>query len=72
MYGSYSANESCGGIVGDVDIIQGYDFANWLKNTIIKKDFVVMKIDVERTKFDLILKLINTGVICLIGQVFVT
>ncbi|KAI3788657.1 hypothetical protein L2E82_01429 [Cichorium intybus] len=62
--------KSGGGIVGSVDVIQGFDFANWLKNTVTEKDFVVMKMDVEGTEFDLIPKLIETGAICLIDEVF--
>ncbi|KAL5568232.1 hypothetical protein UlMin_024807 [Ulmus minor] len=42
---------------GGFDKIRAFDFANWLKNTISEKDFVVMKIDVEGTEFELILKL---------------
>ncbi|KAG4991890.1 hypothetical protein JHK87_025347 [Glycine soja] len=32
---------------GEVEKIQGFDFANWLKKTVSKNDFVVMKMDVE-------------------------
>ncbi|KAA8517712.1 hypothetical protein F0562_015186 [Nyssa sinensis] len=32
---------------GEVDKIWGFDFANWLKNTVSERDFVVMKMDVE-------------------------
>ncbi|CAH1445996.1 unnamed protein product [Lactuca virosa] len=62
--------ESGGGIVGSVDEIQGFDFAEWLKNTVTEKDFVVMKMDIEGTEFDLIPRLIETGAICLIDEVF--
>ncbi|KAJ9543510.1 hypothetical protein OSB04_023217 [Centaurea solstitialis] len=62
--------KSGGGIVGSVDVIQGFDFANWLKSTVTEKDFVVMKMDVEGTEFDLIPRLIETGAICLIDEVF--
>nr|XP_043610424.1 uncharacterized protein LOC122582131 [Erigeron canadensis] len=62
--------KSGGGIVGSTDVIQGFDFANWLKNTVTEQDFVVMKMDVEGTEFDLIPKLIETGAICLIDEVF--
>ncbi|XP_076913534.1 uncharacterized protein LOC143572198 [Bidens hawaiensis] len=59
-----------GGIVGSTDVIQGFDFADWLKNTVSEEDFVVMKMDVEGTEFDLIPRLIETGAICLIDEVF--
>ncbi|KAM6550506.1 hypothetical protein CsatB_000314 [Cannabis sativa] len=55
---------------GEVDKIQGFDFANWLKNTVTEKDFVVMKMDVEGTEFDLIPRLFETGAICLIDEIF--
>ncbi|KAG4922203.1 hypothetical protein AAZX31_18G189400 [Glycine max] len=55
---------------GEVEKIQGFDFANWLKKTVSKNDFVVMKMDVEGTEFDLIPRLIKTGAICLIDEIF--
>lgn len=55
---------------GEVDEIQGFDFAMWLKNTVTDKDFVVMKMDVEGTEFDLIPRLFKTGAICLIDEIF--
>ncbi|KAL5574140.1 hypothetical protein UlMin_023737 [Ulmus minor] len=55
---------------GEVDKIQAFDFVNWLENTVSEKDFVVMKMDVEGTEFELILKLFETGAICLIDEVF--
>ncbi|XP_057983469.1 uncharacterized protein LOC131168202 [Malania oleifera] len=54
----------------DVDKIQGFDFANWVKNTFSERDYVVMKMDVEGTEFDLIPRLIKTGAICLIDEIF--
>ncbi|KAK1355577.1 putative methyltransferases-like [Heracleum sosnowskyi] len=56
--------------VAEVDKIQGFDFANWLKSTVSEKDFVVMKMDVEGTEFDLIPRLFETGAICLIDEIF--
>ncbi|XP_044472638.1 uncharacterized protein LOC123201276 isoform X4 [Mangifera indica] len=61
---------SDGGFDGEVDIIQGFDFADWLKKTVTEKDFVVMKMDVEGTEFDLIPRLFETGAICLIDEIF--
>ncbi|XP_068668499.1 uncharacterized protein [Aristolochia californica] len=52
----------------EVDKIQGFDFSNWLKSTVSEKDFVVMKMDVEGTEFDLIPRLVETGAICLIDE----
>ncbi|KAL3826174.1 hypothetical protein ACJIZ3_022203 [Penstemon smallii] len=55
---------------GNVDEIKGFDFANWLKNTVSERDYVVMKMDVEGTEFDLIPRLFKTGAICLIDELF--
>jgi hypothetical protein len=55
---------------GEVNEIEGFDFAEWLKNTVTEKDFVVMKMDVEGTEFDLIPRLFETGAICLIDEIF--
>lgn len=55
---------------GDVDQIQGFDFADWLKHTMTERDYVVMKMDVEGTEFDLIPRLFKTGAICLIDELF--
>ncbi|XP_058110450.1 uncharacterized protein LOC131253470 [Magnolia sinica] len=55
---------------GDVDRIQGFDFASWLKSAVSEKDFVVMKMDIEGTEFDLIPRLFETGAICLIDELF--
>ncbi|EOY07052.1 Methyltransferases [Theobroma cacao] len=59
-----------GEFTGEVDEIQGFDFAEWLKNTVTERDFVVMKMDVEGTEFDLIPRLFETGAICLIDEIF--
>ncbi|KVH94111.1 uncharacterized protein LOC112517874 [Cynara cardunculus var. scolymus] len=56
--------------MGDLNKIQGFDFANWVKNSFRGKDFVVVKMDVEGTEFDLIRMLIETGAICLIDEMF--
>ncbi|WOL04607.1 hypothetical protein Cni_G13329 [Canna indica] len=55
---------------GDVHAIQGFDFAAWLQRTVTEKDFVVMKMDVEGTEFDLVPRLFKTGAICLIDELF--
>ncbi|XP_020217269.1 uncharacterized protein LOC109800798 [Cajanus cajan] len=56
--------------MGDLDKIQGYDFAEWLKSSVTSRDFVVVKMDVEGTEFHLIPRLIQTGAICLIDELF--
>ncbi|KAF3794421.1 hypothetical protein EJ110_NYTH02362 [Nymphaea thermarum] len=50
--------------------VQGFDFAEWLMGTVSEGDFVVMKMDVEGAEFDLIPRLIETGAICLIDEIF--
>ncbi|CAN6467461.1 unnamed protein product [Victoria cruziana] len=50
--------------------VQGLDFAEWLIRTVGEGDFVVMKMDVEGAEFDLIPRLIETGAICLIDEIF--
>ncbi|KAI4331593.1 hypothetical protein MLD38_029769 [Melastoma candidum] len=59
-----------GGSSGDVSRVPGFDFAEWLKSTATENDFVVMKMDVEGTEFDLIPRLFETGAICLIDELF--
>ncbi|KAL5077141.1 hypothetical protein RYX36_016125 [Vicia faba] len=56
--------------MGDKNKIQGFDFAEWLKSVVTSKDFVVVKMDVEGTEFHLIPRLIQTGAICLIDELF--
>nr|XP_010921054.1 uncharacterized protein LOC105044755 [Elaeis guineensis] len=55
---------------GEVHTIHGFDFAEWLKSSVSEKDFVVMKMDVEGTEFDLVPRLFETGAICLIDELF--
>lgn len=50
--------------------VQGFDFAEWLKNTVTRQDFVVMKMDVEGAEFDLLPRMFETGAICLIDELF--
>ncbi|GAA0186546.1 methyltransferase [Lithospermum erythrorhizon] len=61
---------STGSTPSHVNEIQGFDFAEWLKSAATEKDFVVMKMDVEGTEFDLIPRLFETGAICLIDEIF--
>lgn len=55
---------------GKVRRVQAFDFAEWLKQTVSEQDYVVMKMDVEGTEFDLIPRLFDTGAICLVDEVF--
>lgn len=62
--------QSSSNFMGDVDKIQGFDFASWLKSTVSERDYVVMKMDIEGTEFHLIPRLIETGAICLVDEIF--
>jgi FkbM family methyltransferase len=55
---------------GKVRSVPAFDFAEWLKQTVSEQDYVVMKMDVEGTEFDLIPRLFDTGAICLIDELF--
>ncbi|KAH7667502.1 24-methylenesterol C-methyltransferase protein [Dioscorea alata] len=66
-----SAGDSANGLVSnDLHSIHGFDFAEWLKSTVSEKDFVVVKMDIEGTEFDLVPRLFETGAICLIDELF--
>nr|GMD69222.1 Demethylmenaquinone methyltransferase [Ipomoea batatas] len=56
--------------VGNMDKIQGFDFAGWLGSLGLENDYVVMKMDVEGTEFHLIPRMIETGAICLVDELF--
>lgn len=62
--------QSSSKFVGSYDKIMGFDFASWLKSTISNRDYVLVKMDVEGTEFHLIPRLIETGAICLIDEMF--
>ncbi|PRQ34682.1 putative S-adenosyl-L-methionine-dependent methyltransferase [Rosa chinensis] len=54
----------------EVDKIKGIDFVEWLKRSVSESDFVVAKMDVEGSEFYLVPRLIESGAICLIDEVF--
>ncbi|KAL2899341.1 putative methyltransferase YodH [Bienertia sinuspersici] len=62
--------QSSSNFMVNVDKIKGFDFAEWLKSEFKEKDFVIMKMDVEGAEFHLIPRLIETGAICLIDEIF--
>ncbi|KAJ0978342.1 hypothetical protein J5N97_013816 [Dioscorea zingiberensis] len=66
-----SAGDSVNGLLSDdLHSIHGFDFAEWLKITVSEKDFVVVKMDIEGTEFDIVPRLFETGAICLIDELF--
>lgn len=50
--------------------VQGFDFADWLLTTFSVDDFVVLKLDVEGTEFDILPRMLETGAICLVDELF--
>lgn len=50
--------------------VQGFDFADWLISSVTADDFVVMKMDVEGAEFDLLPRMMETGAICLVDELF--
>ncbi|XP_050369331.1 uncharacterized protein LOC126787502 [Argentina anserina] len=50
--------------------IRGIDFVEWLKRSVSERDFVVVRMDVEGGEFYLVPRLIESGAICLIDEVF--
>ena len=55
---------------GELRRVPAFDLAEWLKRTVSEQDFVVMKMDVEGTEFDLIPRMLDTGAICLVDELF--
>eukprot|EP00249_Psilotum_nudum_P025251 c29548_g1_i1 orf=521-2167(-) len=50
--------------------VEGFDFAQWLKQTVSVNDYVVVKMDTEGTEFDLLPRMFETGAICLVDELF--
>lgn len=55
---------------GEVRRIPAFDLAEWLKRTVSEQDYLVLKMDVEGTEFDLIPRMFDTGAICLVDELF--
>eukprot|EP00249_Psilotum_nudum_P022242 c28430_g2_i1 orf=322-2022(-) len=50
--------------------VQGMDFAEWLKQIVHPDDFIVVKMDIEGTEFDVLPRMFETGAICLVDELF--
>jgi hypothetical protein len=50
--------------------VRGLDFADWLMKTVTEEDYVVVKMDVGGAEFQLLPKMLNTGAICLVDELF--
>jgi FkbM family methyltransferase len=50
--------------------VQGLDIAEWIRNVAGEEDFLVVKMDVEGAEYELLSKLMETGVICLVDELF--
>nr|XP_016496774.1 PREDICTED: uncharacterized protein LOC107815667 isoform X5 [Nicotiana tabacum] len=68
--GRVQSAQSSLNFVGNLDKIKGFDFALWLMSLAEERDYLVVKMDVEGTEFHLIPRLIETGAICLIDELF--
>ncbi|KAK2982759.1 hypothetical protein RJ640_025175 [Escallonia rubra] len=68
--GRVQAVQSSSSFADDLDRIDGFDFASWLKGVVSERDYVVVKMDVEGSEFYLVPRLVETGAICLIDEIF--
>ncbi|XP_060175438.1 uncharacterized protein LOC132606114 [Lycium barbarum] len=68
--GRVQSAQSSLNFLGDSDKILGFDFAGWLMSLVEERNYLVVKMDVEGTEFHLITKLIESGAICLIDELF--
>ncbi|KAL2508200.1 methyltransferase [Forsythia ovata] len=68
--GRNQAVQSSSNFVSVFNKIQGFDLAMWLKSVVKERDYVVVKMDVEGTEFHLVRRLVETGAICLIDEMF--
>ncbi|CAN4102131.1 unnamed protein product [Withania somnifera] len=69
--GRVQSAQSSLNFVRDSDKILGFDFAGWLMSLVEeRRDYLVVKMDVEGNEFHLVNKLIETGAICLIDELF--
>ncbi|KAG0628959.1 hypothetical protein M758_1G065700 [Ceratodon purpureus] len=50
--------------------VQGIDIAEWIRSVASEDDFVVVKMDVEGAEYELLPRLMTTGVICLVDELF--
>lgn len=62
-----SLNETMSAQVTEV---HGLDFAEWIKATVAEDDFLLLKMDVEGSEFDLLPRMFETGAICLVDELF--
>ncbi|CAI9094201.1 OLC1v1029895C1 [Oldenlandia corymbosa var. corymbosa] len=53
------------------NIVQAFDFADWLIRSFTRQDYVVLKMDVEGSEMEMVPKLVETGAIGLIDEVFI-
>lgn len=57
-------------IEGRFKEVQGLDIAEWFRNLADEDDLLVVKMDIEGAEFDLLPKLLDTGAICLVDELF--
>eukprot|EP01018_Ginkgo_biloba_P030230 Gb_17852 [translate_table: standard] len=50
--------------------VRGFDLATWLMKTVTADDYVVMKMDVGGSEFQILPRMLKTGAICLVDELF--
>ncbi|GJN31198.1 hypothetical protein PR202_gb19563 [Eleusine coracana subsp. coracana] len=55
---------------GEVRRVPAFDLAEWMTRTFSEQDYVVVKMDVEGAEFDLVPRMLDTGAICLVDELF--
>lgn len=50
--------------------VQGLDVSEWIRSMVREEDFLVVKMDVEGAETDLVPKMVDTGAICLVDELF--
>jgi hypothetical protein len=65
-----AAGGTAEGLSRQVRRVPAFDLAEWMRRTFSEQDYVVMKMDVEGTEFELIPRMIDTGAICLVDELF--
>ncbi|KAK3151352.1 hypothetical protein QOZ80_3AG0244790 [Eleusine coracana subsp. coracana] len=54
----------------EVRRVPAFDLAEWMTRTFSEQDYVVVKMDVEGAEFDLVTRMLHTGAICLVDELF--
>ena len=63
--------QPAGGGSNDEGRVPALDFISWLQARVTKDDFVVMKMDIESSEWDILSKMLSTHTLSLIDELFV-